>query len=547
MTTEVSDVPRRYTLREIGVTLPEMRSPMAGMNQTGWKDGNGEITEDTELLNESYGIDLDYTSLTIYAAYDKVIATGSYYYIGDDGKYCIEQNMELFDPGTTYGEAIEAMLQYEQSDMTTAYTFTGWDETSTYLNEDDVLNSTFSNYLTFSATYAEGLMVGIYKEYVMDNGFSSIMSELNPGVTAKVVAEGTTYQEVYDDVVAEPMPAIYPGLRFKGWKYNEYQNKPGDVVSNGGVLNISADYENSIVRYIVDERFENTGMMEFTDSAYFECKLVEAGDEVVIPVTVPGFESVRWLVVMGDLPVTFTAEAGQDYAFYGVPGNSTDTPVDPVEPEETPDPVRPADDLISQTISAVNNAEEGGTVVMEMGNANTVPSQVLAAAKGKDVNIVLNMGGYTWTINGKNIYADNPKDINMQVIFNTDAVPSEIVKKLADGNESMQLQLVHNGDFGFKASLTFNAGSDKAGQYGNLYYYNSEGRLIFNDAGEIAADGSLSLDFSHASDYVVVYADRDLSVNNNPTGVWNSPAPYVATIVVCAIGALLIRKRQLAK
>ena len=547
MTTEVSDVPRRYTLREIGVTLPEMRSPMAGMNQTGWKDGNGEITEDTELLNESYGVDLDYTSLTIYAAYDKVIATGSYYYIGDDGKYCIEQNMELFDPGTTYGEAIEAMLQYEQSDMTTAYTFTGWDETSTYLNEDDVLNSTFSNYLTFSATYAEGLMVGIYKEYVMDNGFSSIMSELNPGVTAKVVAEGTTYQEVYDDVVAEPMPAIYPGLRFKGWKYNEYQNKPGDVVSNGGVLNISADYENSIVRYIVDERFENTGMMEFTDSAYFECKLVEAGDEVVIPVTVPGFESVRWLVVMGDLPVTFTAEAGQDYAFYGVPGNSTDTPVDPVEPEETPDPVRPADDLISQTISAANNAEEGGTVVMEMGNANTVPSQVLAAAKGKDVNIVLNMGGYTWTINGKNIYADNPKDINMQVIFNTDAVPSEIVKKLADGNESMQLQLVHNGDFGFKASLTFNAGSDKAGQYGNLYYYNSEGRLIFNDAGEIAADGSLSLDFSHASDYVVVYADRDLSVNNNPTGVWNSPAPYVATIVVCAIGALLIRKRQLAK
>lgn len=548
MTSEVEDVPRRYTLRELGITLPEMTSPMEGMNQTGWMDSNGrEITEDTELLNTSYQVNVDFNYLTIYASYDKVVASGSYWYIADDGKYCYDDHIELFDAGTTYGQAIKSMSQHVQDDMTTAYTFTGWDFNDSYINQDDVLSRIYTTNLSFFATYAEGLMVGIYKEYVDENGFNSIMTETAPGVSGKIVAEGTTYQELYDEAIAEPMPALYPGLRFKGWNYNDYQYELTDVVINGSTIRISADYENSIVRYIVDERFDNTGMMEFEDAAYFECKLVEAGDDVVIPVTVPGFESVRWLVAAGELPITFKAEAGRDYAFYGIPGNSTDTPVDPADPEETPDPVRPTDNLISQTVANINNAEAGGTVVMDMGNANTVPSQVLEAAKGKEVNIVLNMGGYTWTINGKNIYADHPTDINLKVIFNTDAVPSETVKKLAGDNDAMQLQLVHSGDFGFKATLTFNAGADKAGQYGNLYYYNSEGRMIFNNAGKIAENGSLSLSFSHASDYVVVFADHDMSVNNNPTGVWNSPVPYAVTIMVCAIGALFIRKRQTAK
>ena len=49
-----------------------------------------------------------------------------------------------------------------------------------------------------------------------------------------------------------------------------------------------------------------------------------------------------------------------------------------------------------------------------------------------------------------------------------------------------------------------NLGSEHSGETGNLYYYDSSGKLVFRNAGEISADGSISLSFSHASDYVVV-------------------------------------------
>ena len=49
-----------------------------------------------------------------------------------------------------------------------------------------------------------------------------------------------------------------------------------------------------------------------------------------------------------------------------------------------------------------------------------------------------------------------------------------------------------------------NLGSQHSGSKGNLYYYDSTGKLIFRGAGEIGADGNISLSFSHASEYVVI-------------------------------------------
>ena len=119
-----------------------------------------------------------------------------------------------------------------------------------------------------------------------------------------------------------------------------------------------------------------------------------------------------------------------------------------------------------------------------MGGATVVPKDILETIKGKDINIQLNMGGYTWTINGKDVTASDLKDINMEVKFNTNAVPSETVKKLAGDNPTQQLSLTHEGDFGFKATLTMNAGAEYAGKHGNLFWYDSNHKMVFIDAGE---------------------------------------------------------------
>jgi hypothetical protein len=40
-------------------------------------------------------------------------------------------------------------------------------------------------------------------------------------------------------------------------------------------------------------------------------------------------------------------------------------------------------------------------------------------------------------------------------------------------------------------------------------YYDSSGKLIFVNSGQISPDGTTSLSFSHASDYVIVIEKTD--------------------------------------
>ena len=46
--------------------------------------------------------------------------------------------------------------------------------------------------------------------------------------------------------------------------------------------------------------------------------------------------------------------------------------------------------------------------------------------------------------------------------------PDDVISELAGNNPVKQISLAYSGDFGFKASLTYNIGSEYAGKYGNL-------------------------------------------------------------------------------
>ena len=60
-------------------------------------------------------------------------------------------------------------------------------------------------------------------------------------------------------------------------------------------------------------------------------------------------------------------------------------------------------------------------------------------------------------------------------------------------------------------------GEEYAGKYGNLFYHDSEGRMTFIDAGTIRPDGMVTLGFSHASDYVVVMSNEEMSQSKVPS------------------------------
>ena len=159
---------------------------------------------------------------------------------------------------------------------------------------------------------------------------------------------------------------------------------------------------------------------------------------------------------------------------------------------------------IDKIIEDIKQSGSGETLHVDMKKATVVPKEVLEAIKGKEVNIVLDMGSYRWSIGGNEVVASDLKDIDLEVIVDTDGIPPSIVDALAGGKPATQITLVHDGEFGFRADLTVNLGRENSGCKGNLYYYDSAGKLIFRDAGEIGEDGNISLSFSHASEYVVV-------------------------------------------
>ena len=69
---------------------------------------------------------------------------------------------------------------------------------------------------------------------------------------------------------------------------------------------------------------------------------------------------------------------------------------------------------------------------------------------------------------------------------------------------SIQISLAYEGEFGFTAVLSIGLGKENAGYTASLYYYNeSTGELEFICSDEVAQDGTVSLAFTHASDYVI--------------------------------------------
>ena len=188
--------------------------------------------------------------------------------------------------------------------------------------------------------------------------------------------------------------------------------------------------------------------------------------------------------------------------------NSSDT----TKPEETV-LITLDKNTIAEKVTEIESAKENATIIIDMKNkdgkvATVVPLEILESAKGKNMNVILNMGGYTWTIHGKDINAETLKAINLEVKLNSNAISTEKVKELAKDKTTYQLSLTHNGEFGFKAVLTINVGDKYKGQYGSLYYYDN-GKFVFQNKGLIANNGYVNFEFSHASDYIVVMEENE--------------------------------------
>lgn len=151
-------------------------------------------------------------------------------------------------------------------------------------------------------------------------------------------------------------------------------------------------------------------------------------------------------------------------------------------------------------------AQEGSTINVDMNGSVVVPGDIFDSIKGKDITITFDMGsGILWSVDGKSITTDKAGDIDFSVKTETNAIPVDIVNNVTGERYSIQISLSYDGEFGFTAVLSIGLGRENEGYTASLYYYNeSTGELEFICADTVAEDGTVSLAFTHASDYVIV-------------------------------------------
>ena len=163
-------------------------------------------------------------------------------------------------------------------------------------------------------------------------------------------------------------------------------------------------------------------------------------------------------------------------------------------------------------------AQEGSTINVDMNGTTVVPGDIFDSIRGRDITVTFDMGGgILWSVNGKEVITDKAGDIDFSVKTETNAIPVDIVNNVTGERYSIQISLAHEGEFGFTAVLSIGLGRENAGYTASLYYYNeSTGELEFICSDEVAEDGTVSLAFTHASDYVIAI-DKQQEESGNDT------------------------------
>ena len=166
----------------------------------------------------------------------------------------------------------------------------------------------------------------------------------------------------------------------------------------------------------------------------------------------------------------------------------------------------------------LKKAEEGTTFTVDMNGTTAVPLKALRAIRNKDVTLEIRITkDLVWSINGKKLPKILRGDMECGVLLNPSqedtktVIPKNLLRETAKGNAYVTMHLDHEGKFGFEALLSVMFGEEKEGSFANLFYFNEKaGTLEFADADKIRKDGKATFTFTHASEYVIVFADVSL-------------------------------------
>lgn len=225
----------------------------------------------------------------------------------------------------------------------------------------------------------------------------------------------------------------------------------------------------------------------------------------------------------------------------------------PKQEEQAVAEVTVQEESFANVIEAVNKAKTGSKIRVNLLKTTKIPASVFESIKGKDMNVTFKVSDQaSWIINGKDITGNVTAPIDLGLVVGTSDIPKQKVTALADGNETIQLSLNYDGVFGFEGILRLSVGKDYSGKIANLYYYNeTTGKFEYYQAVQVKEDGTVDFKFSHASDYVIVLNETDMSqttgsVIASPKTSDNTPvaAAVILLLFGCALMGTAYRKNK---
>jgi len=156
-------------------------------------------------------------------------------------------------------------------------------------------------------------------------------------------------------------------------------------------------------------------------------------------------------------------------------------------------------------LDQLENAENG-EITIDMGDETKVPAEIFESLAGKDVEISFDLGDIQWSVSGADIPTDADfTDLDLGVDLDTSGISVNVINTITGEIGTVQITLAHNGEFGFTMTLTAPLGKETAGYWANLYHYDERAEALnFEVAARIDQDGSVTIPFSHASQYAIV-------------------------------------------
>ncbi len=555
----VKDVGRRASIEELGI----LQQPLEGNAPSGWKYNNNKVADaDTKFIFP------DAAACTFTACYDKGCANVALTYMTLSGETKTVNVPVFVDREASFRDVLDALKLPEDARTGDfdGFELSGADEDT---KVGDVAN------LSVSTNYA-GTQVACTLHYF--DRYGSPVSRQD----SRTYPAGTRLSDV---LAGLETPEDVSGAAFEKWILPDYEGDADDVPGSSLQLDVTAVYRgkttvDTLLAYrgtdgkmaevkkmvLADgedpsdadlegqatgafkdaehykglrlsewkgnttKKLEQYREIDFT-AVYYNCfitmrypdgsreyAVADKGASFRLPSENETYRNIVWEGYGAGAAVKVTGDMEFTVADAERKGGET--------PPETTGGVRLTEEEIEEIVKKAQEASDGETVRVDMGKATVIPKEVLEAIRDRSVAVVLDMGTYSWTVNGLDVLATEQRDIDLEVKVDTDAVPPGLVQELAGDSPARQLSLTHDGDFGFRADLTLNLGSGHAGGTGNLYYYDSTGKLVFISSGGIAEDGTTSLSFSHASDYVIVIGPGKTSAEpeETPSGPEETPS-----------------------